>query len=90
MYINALMVQSVTFATLGDVVNRFFSIIVGISAVVIALLWIPIAIGCFSEDERKRYDSKIRAKYAALGTVIYVLAITGTIYALAYYVVTGV
>ena len=53
MYINALMVQSVTFATLGDVVNRFFSIIVGISAVVIALLWIPIAIGFFSEDERK-------------------------------------
>ena len=74
---------------MSDVVNRFFGLIVGISAVVIGLLWIPIALGFFSEDERRRAESKVRAKYAFLGTVIYILAITGTLYAIVYYVATG-
>ena len=89
MHISELVVQSGTFNSVSEIVNRFFALIVGVSAVIVALLWLPIAIGFFSEDEKRRAEAKIRAKYAFFGTVIFILAITGTLYAIVYYVATG-
>ncbi len=89
MYISELLVQSAYYSSVSDVVNRFFSLILGVSAIVIALLWLPIAFGFFSEDEKKRMEAKVRVKYAFIGTIIFILAITGTLYAVVYYVATG-
>ena len=75
--------------TIQDVFQRGFEVIISVSAIIIALLWIPIALGFFSSDEQKRYDSKNRVKYAALGTVIYILAISGFIYGIFNFIATG-
>lgn len=75
--------------SLTDVMSRLMTIVVGVSAVVIALLWIPIAISFFSTDEQKRYIAYSRAKNAAIGTLIFVLAVSGTLYALFHYIAVG-
>lgn len=72
------------------VLNRLLTIIISISAIVIAILWIPIALGFFTSDENKRYEAKSRLKNALIGTLIYVLAVSGVIYAVFNYVATGV
>lgn len=71
------------------IMNRVYEIAVSISAVIIALLWIPIALGFFSSDETKKYEAKTRFKNAVIGTLIYVLAVSGLIYAISMYVATG-
>lgn len=72
------------------VLNRLLTVVVSISAVVIAILWIPIALGFFTTDEDKRFEAKTRLKNAIIGTLIYVLAVSGVIYALFNYIATGV
>lgn len=74
---------------LSDVVNRTYEIVASISAVVVGLLWLPIAFAFFSGDEERRYDDKIRMKNAMIGTLIYVLALSGTLYAVFQFVVSG-
>ncbi len=71
------------------IMNRVYEIVISISAVIIALLWIPIAIGFFSSDEGKKMESKTRFKNAVIGTLIYILAVSGVLYAIFSYVVTG-
>lgn len=71
------------------IMNRIFEIVLSISAVVIALLWIPIALGFFGSDESRKLEAKNRFKNAVIGTLIYVLAVSGLIYALFTYVATG-
>ncbi len=71
------------------IMNRVYEIALSASAVVIALLWIPIAIGFFSADETRKFEAKTRFKNAAIGTLIYVLAVTGVIYAVFSYIATG-
>lgn len=71
------------------IMNRVYEIVISVSAIIIALLWIPIAIGFFSSDENRKMESKTRFKNAAIGTLIYVLAVSGVIYAVFYYVVNG-
>jgi hypothetical protein len=75
--------------TIQDIFQRGFEVVISVSAIIIALLWIPIALGFFSSDEQKRYDSKNRVKYAALGTIIYILAISGFIYGIFNFIATG-
>lgn len=71
------------------IMDRVYEIVISISAVIIALLWIPIAIGFFSSDEGKKMEAKTRFKNAVIGTLIYVLAVSGVIYAVFSYVVNG-
>lgn len=71
------------------VVNRLDTVIISISAVIIGILWIPIAISFFSSDENKRFEAKTRLKNAIIGTLIYVLALSGVLYAVFNYIVTG-
>lgn len=74
---------------LTGVVNRIYEVVASVSALIIGLLWIPIAISFFSGDEDKRYDAKIRLKNAFIGTLIYILALSGTLYAILNFVVSG-
>ena len=74
---------------LSSVVNRIYEVVASVSALVIGLLWIPIAISFFSGDEDRRFDAKVRARNALIGTLIYVLAMSGTLYAVFNFVVSG-
>lgn len=74
---------------LNGVVNRLYEVVASVSAIIIGLLWIPIAISFFSGDEDKRYDAKIRLKYAFIGTLVYILALSGTLYAILKFVISG-
>jgi hypothetical protein len=75
--------------SLTDVMSRLMTIVIGVSAIAIALLWIPIAISFFSADEQKRYVAYSRARNAAIGTLIFVLAVSGTLYAVFHYIAVG-
>ncbi len=74
---------------LSGALSRLLEVVVSISAVVVALLWIPIALSFFSTDENKRFEARGRLKNALIGTLIYVLAISGVIYAVFNYVAIG-
>lgn len=74
---------------LNGVVNRTYEVVASVSALVVGLLWIPIALSFFSGDEDRRYDAKVRMKNAFIGTLIYVLALSGVLYAVFRFVVFG-
>ncbi|MCL4332136.1 MAG: hypothetical protein M1162_01270 [Candidatus Thermoplasmatota archaeon] len=76
-------------SALSGITGRIYEIIISISAILIAVLWIPIAISFFSEDENRRLNAKLRLKNAIIGTIIYVLAVSGTLYTVFYYIATG-
>ncbi|OWP55349.1 MAG: hypothetical protein B2I17_09945 [Thermoplasmatales archaeon B_DKE] len=69
--------------------SRLLEVVISVSAVIVALLWIPIALSFFSTDENKRFEARGRLKNALIGTLIYVLAISGVIYAIFNYVALG-
>ncbi len=71
------------------ILNRVYLLVASVSAIIIALLWIPIALGFFSSDEDRKTSAKMRLRNAVIGTVIYVLAISGVLYAIFTYVVSG-
>lgn len=72
-----------------DILNRVYLLVASVSAIIIALLWIPIALGFFSSDENRKTDAKLKLKNAVIGTVIYCLAISGVLYAIFTYVISG-
>ncbi len=71
------------------ILNRIYAVVASVSAIIIAILWIPIAIGFFGADENKRYEARIRMKNALIGTFIYVVAVSGLLYTLVKYLITG-
>lgn len=71
------------------ILNRTYAIILSVSAVLIAVLWIPIALGFFGTDENKRYEARIRMKNALIGTFVYVIAVSGFLYTLVHYIISG-
>ena len=87
--LDVLIAQSATSAQLTTIVNRLYEVVISISAVIIAVLWIPIAISFFGSDENRRFEARARLKNALIGTFIYVVAISGVLYAVVNYIVTG-
>ena len=71
------------------ILNRVYEVVASVSAVIIAILWIPIAMGFFGADENRRYEARIRMKNALIGTFIYVVAVSGLLYTLVKYLITG-
>ena len=71
------------------ILNRVYEVVASVSAVIIAILWIPIAMGFFGTDENRRYEARIRMKNALIGTFIYVIAVSGLLYTLVKYLITG-
>ncbi len=72
-----------------EILNRIYAIVASVSAIIIAILWIPIAIGFFGADENKRYEARVRMKNALIGTFIYVIAVSGLLYTIVKYLITG-
>jgi|ACXJ01.1.fsa_nt_gi hypothetical protein len=85
----ALSVQTTTSGQLTTIVNRLYEVVISVSAVIIAILWIPIAMSFFGSDENRRYEARGRLKNALIGTFIYVIAVSGVLYAVVNFIVTG-
>ena len=56
---------------------------------ILALVWARVALSWFSNDVTKKIQAKDRARDAVIGTLLFVAAVTGLIYGLAHWVVTG-
>ncbi len=87
--LSAFIASSTTNTQVFDILNRVYLIALSVSAIVIALLWIPIALGFFSAEETKKTEAKMRLKNAVYGTIIYVLAVSGVLYAIFQYIALG-
>ncbi|AAT43487.1 hypothetical protein [Picrophilus oshimae] len=79
----------IDYDTIVLILDRIKYIVVSASAVIISLLWIPVALSFFTDDENIKYKAMQRLKNAAIGTIIYLMAATGTIYIIFMYIVTG-
>ena len=71
------------------ILDRIYAVVASVSAIIIAILWIPIAIGFFGADENRRYEARVRMKNALIGTFIYVIAVSGLLYTVVKYLITG-
>jgi hypothetical protein len=56
---------------------------------ILALVWARVALSWFSNDVTKKIQAKDRARDALVGTLLFVAAVSGLIYGLAHWVVTG-
>lgn len=74
---------------ISAMVQRAFGIVAGVSGLIIAILWVPIALGYFSKDMDRKADAKERTKDALIGTVIFIMAVSGVLYAVIHYIVAG-
>ena len=76
-------------ASINAMLGRIDDIAISVSAILITILWIPVALSFFSTDENKKYMAREKLKNATIGTVIYILAVSGVLFAVFNYVVTG-
>jgi len=56
---------------------------------ILALVWARVAFSWFSNDVTKKVQAKDRARDALVGTLLFVAAITGLVWGLAHWVLTG-
>jgi len=56
---------------------------------ILALVWARVALSWFSHDVTKKIQAKDRARDALIGTLLFVAAVSGMVYGLAHWVVTG-
>jgi hypothetical protein len=55
----------------------------------LALVWARVALSWFSHDVTKKVQAKDRARDALIGTLLFVAALSGLIWGLAHWVLTG-
>jgi amino acid transporter len=70
-------------------VNRLVELVGLAGGGILALVWARVAFSWFSNDLTKKVQAKDRARDALIGTLLFVAAVTGLVYALAHWVVTG-
>jgi hypothetical protein len=71
-------------------INRLVELVGAAGAGLLALVWARVAVSWFSTDVTKKIQAKDRARDALVGTLIFTAALTGLIYGLAHWVLTGV
>lgn len=70
-------------------INRLVDLVGAAGAGILALVWARVALSWFSNDVTKKVQAKDRARDALVGTLLFVAAVSGLIWALAHWVVTG-
>jgi hypothetical protein len=70
-------------------VNRLVELVGLAGGGILALVWARVALSWFSNDVTKKIQAKDRARDALIGTLLFVAAVSGLIYGLAHWVVTG-
>jgi hypothetical protein len=70
-------------------INRLVELVGLAGGGVLALVWARVALSWFSNDLTKKVQAKDRARDALIGTLLFVAAVSGLVYGLAHWVVTG-
>ncbi len=70
-------------------INRLVELVGLAGGGILALVWARVALSWFSNDLTKKVQAKDRARDALVGTLLFVAAVSGLIYGLAHWVVTG-
>ncbi len=70
-------------------IDRLVTIVGAAGGGLLALVWARVALSWFSNDVTKKVQAKDRARDALIGTLIFVGAVSGLVWALAQWVVTG-
>jgi hypothetical protein len=73
----------------SSAIGRLVEIVAAAGAGLLALVWARVAISWFSNDVTKKVQAKDRARDALIGTLLFVGAISGLVWALAQWVVSG-
>jgi hypothetical protein len=76
-------------ANFTSAINRLVELVGLAGGGILALVWARVALSWFSNDVTKKIQAKDRARDALVGTLLFVAAVSGMIYGLAHWVVTG-
>ncbi len=74
----------------SSAVNRLVDLLAVAGGGILALVWARVAFSWFSNDITKKVQAKDRARDALIGTLVFTAAITGLVWGLAQWVITGV
>ncbi|MGB6501274.1 MAG: hypothetical protein WBG19_07745 [Thermoplasmata archaeon] len=70
-------------------INRMVELVGLAGSGILALVWARVAFSWFSNDVSKKIQAKERARDALIGSLLFTAAVTGLIWGLAHWVVTG-
>ena len=70
-------------------INRLVDLVALAGSGILSLVWARVALSWFSNDITKKIQAKDRARDALIGTLLFMAAITGLLYGLAHWVLTG-
>lgn len=70
-------------------VGRLVTLVGAAGGGLLSLVWARVALSWFSHDSMKKVLAKERARDALVGTLLFVAAISGLVWALAHWVLTG-
>jgi hypothetical protein len=70
-------------------INRMVELVAIAGSGILALVWVRVALSWFSNDITKKVQAKDRARDALVGTLLFTAAITGLVWGLAHWVLTG-
>ncbi len=70
-------------------INRLVDLLGVAGSGLLALVWARVALSWFSHDVTKKVQAKERARDALIGTLLFVAALTGLVWGLAHWVLTG-
>jgi hypothetical protein len=70
-------------------INRLVELVALAGSGILALVWARVAMSWFSNDITKKIQAKDRARDALIGTLLFMAAVTGLLYGLAHWVLTG-
>ena len=70
-------------------VGRLVTLVGAAGGALLAMVWARVALSWFSNDLSKKIQAKDRARDALIGTLIFTAAVSGLVWALAQWVVSG-
>ncbi len=70
-------------------INRLVDLVALAGSGILSLVWARVALSWFSNDITKKIQAKDRARDALIGTLLFMAAVTGLLYGLAHWVLTG-
>ncbi|HEY1199217.1 MAG TPA: hypothetical protein VGG32_10940 [Thermoplasmata archaeon] len=70
-------------------INRLVELVALAGSGILSLVWARVALSWFSNDITKKIQAKDRARDALVGTLLFMAAVTGLLYGLAHWVLTG-
>jgi hypothetical protein len=76
-------------ANFTKAIDRLVELVGVAGSGILALVWARVAFSWFSNDVTKKIQAKDRARDALIGSLLFVAAVTGLVWALAHWVVTG-